>query len=132
MFFEEFLIYIIKKFFPIIKNFENDWENTWYSFFVMADSWWFLYSTNHAVEDTFKVCPTCTWVLVTKGRNPFFGYRTPTDDQKLNGLLLFQFLLILIYFFMDMYKTFYPSWRPIIPWYIFFEDEGLFPLITKR
>ena len=71
-FFMYFLIYFwipnmfsFKNFFPIIKNFGNDWENTWYSFYVMADSWWFLYSTNHAVEDTFKVCPTCTWVLVS-------------------------------------------------------------------
>ena len=72
-----------------------------------------FYSTNHAVEDTFKVCPTCTWVLVTKGRNPFFGYRTPTDDQKLNGLLLFQFLLIFIFYghvqnFLPLMETYHP------------------------
>ena len=32
------------------------------------------------------------------GRNPFFGYRTPTDDQKLNGLLSYQFLLTMSIF----------------------------------
>ena len=67
--------------------------------------------------------------LFTPYQLPF----TTLHDQKLNGLLLFQFLLIFnYYFFMDMYKTFYPSWRPIIPRYIFFEDEGFFPLITKK
>ena len=30
-------------------------------------------------------------------------------------------------FFGHVLKLFYPSWWPIIPWYIFFEDEGLFP-----
>ena len=45
------------------------------------------------------------------GRNPFFGYRTPTDDQKLGGLLLYQIILIIsifINFYGHVQKLFTP------------------------
>ena len=74
----------------------------------------FLISSNQTVEGTFvEVRPACTWVLevyiyiymwillyvymyIYMGRNPL-RYRTPTDDQKLYGLIVYKKI------FLDMY-----------------------------
>ena len=49
-------------------------------------------------------------IYVYMGRNPFFGYRTPTDDQKLNGLLLYQIILII-----SIFINFYGHVQNLLP-----------------
>ena len=101
--------------FPIIKDFETGWEEAMI-FNPMADSWWFSWSLQtkqwralllkcdppvlgswrciYMYVDTF-VC-IYIYIYIYMGRNPL-RYRTPTDDQKLYGLIAYKKI------FLDMY-----------------------------
>ena len=84
------------------------------------------------VEGHLLVCPACTWVLVLKGRN---SNRVQVTNWWLEAKCFIFLIKVLCsqniyteFLYSEYGWDFYPSWRPIIPWYIFLEDEGLFPI----